>query len=216
DPTDPVPYNPGDVDLYRFQISGPGRYGLTAEVFGGRIGSPLDPALSLFRYDAVTHRLEFVAANDNTFNPTHATNGPQPLFNDPVLFAGLTAGEYYLAVSASPNVPDPDHGRLPGSSGIFDPNVSHSGRVGFHIGSYVLNASLQADDTPPQVISVTPGEGAVLTQPPTQFFIQFSEPVNVDQLAFQTFDPAVPRRLDSVYIKAADGTLYFPRYDSFD
>src|SRR5262249_40215884 len=44
-----------DVDLYHFQVSGAGRYALTAEAFAGRIGSPLDPGLSLFRVDETGH-----------------------------------------------------------------------------------------------------------------------------------------------------------------
>ena len=38
-----------------------------------------------------------------------------------ILFAGLSAGEYYVAVSSRQNVPDPNHGVLPGSNGVFDP-----------------------------------------------------------------------------------------------
>ena len=49
-----TPANPSanDVDLYHFHVSGSDHYALRAEVFAGRIGSPLDPALSLFRRDA--------------------------------------------------------------------------------------------------------------------------------------------------------------------
>src|SRR5205823_8633548 len=37
-----------DVDLYHFRVEGAGRYAFRAEVFAGRIGSPLDPGVSLF------------------------------------------------------------------------------------------------------------------------------------------------------------------------
>ena len=39
------------VDLYHFQITGPGRYSMLAEVFAGRIGSPLEPGVSLYELD---------------------------------------------------------------------------------------------------------------------------------------------------------------------
>src|SRR5206468_9235645 len=94
-----------DVDVYHFQVSGPGHQALVAEVFAHRIGSPLNAGLSLFRRDG--DGLHLVAVNDNTFNPTPASPGspePTPLAADPAVFAGLTAGDYYLVVSASGNL----------------------------------------------------------------------------------------------------------------
>src|SRR5262249_37945271 len=123
---DPFLANPAaDVDLYHFTITGPGRFALTAEVFAARIGSPLDPALSLFQVDA-TGQLVLVDVNDNTLNSSFASDGSQPLANDATLYAGLTAGDYYLAVSGTSNVATPSVGFLPGTNGIFDPNLSHS------------------------------------------------------------------------------------------
>src|SRR5205807_1046044 len=52
DPTDPVPFNRSDVDLSRFTVSGDVHYAFGAEVFAGRIGSPLNAALTLFRLGA--------------------------------------------------------------------------------------------------------------------------------------------------------------------
>jgi hypothetical protein len=171
DPTDRIRFNPSDVDLYHFTLSGSGNFALTAEAFAGRIGAPLDPALSLFEVDPATHRLQLVAENDNSFNPTIvAFNNTAPLFTDPVLFAGLTAGDYYLAVSSSGNMPDPAKGLLPGQGGIFDPNVSHSGRDGRSTGGYILDVGAVSDNVPPQVVAVTAdggqGLGAGLPPPP--------------------------------------------------
>lgn len=216
DPTDPVPFNPADVDLYHFQVSGAGNYALTAEIFAGRLGSALDPALSLFRYDAATQQLQFVVANDNTLNPSRATNDRRPLRNDAALFAGLTAGDYYLAVSGSGNMPQVGPELVPGSNGIFDPSLSHSGLGGFSLGPYVLNLLLEQDEVAPQVVSVTPGDGTELGAPPTTLFVQFSEPVNLKQLVLQRFEATQSNKLDSVYIQAADGRVFYPRLVEYD
>ena len=64
--------NPGNqVDMYHFTVTGPGVTRLVAEVFAGRIGSPLDPASAS---SARSHRsrLQFVAGNNNTDNPVGA------------------------------------------------------------------------------------------------------------------------------------------------
>jgi hypothetical protein len=216
DPTDPLPFNPADVDLYHFRVSGPGRYALTAEVFAGRIGSPLNPALSLFRLDATDGRLHFVAAYDDTLNKVCATNGINPLENDAALFVGLTDGDYYLAVSSAGNMPDPSIGLPPGSNGIFDPEVSHSGLGGYTVGAYLLNVRIEADDVPPQVVSVSPGEGAVVSAVPTQLVVEFSETVNLQPLAVLTFWQTFQSSLAAVFVQATDGTLYFPRLLSYD
>src|SRR5205807_7080657 len=46
DPTDPVPFNPADLDLYHFQVSGSGILACRPEVFDGRLDSPLDRDVS--------------------------------------------------------------------------------------------------------------------------------------------------------------------------
>ena len=55
--------------MYHFRISGPGRYAFVAEVFAGRIGSPLDPGVSLYYLDPSDNTLHFVAGNNNTVQP---------------------------------------------------------------------------------------------------------------------------------------------------
>ena len=73
DPSNPDPlYNPGNqVDMYHFRVSGRTRavMQLVAEVFAGRIGSPLDPGVSLFELDPSDGSLVFIAGNNNTFDP---------------------------------------------------------------------------------------------------------------------------------------------------
>jgi hypothetical protein len=206
DASDPIPFNGADVDMYHFHISGPGEFALVAEVYAARIGSPLDAALTLFR--AGPNGLEFVASNADTRNTIAY------LFSDPALFAGLTEGDYYLAVSAGPNMPDAF--LPPGQDGIFDPNVSHSGYLGFSTGPYVLALLVQPTSGAPSVTSVTPAEGAVLDAPPTHLQVQFDRPVNLWQLAFQAYELTGSRQLDAVYIEGEGGLRYFPRVESYD
>ena len=126
---DPQDNPANQVDLYHFQIVGPGRYAFLAEVFAGRIGSPLDPGISLFELDPSTGSLVFLAGNNNTLNPTQGTDGTSPLFSDSELSDGLTAGDYYLAVADGSNTPSPLEFQAPGSPGIFDPNQPGSART---------------------------------------------------------------------------------------
>jgi hypothetical protein len=188
--TDPTATNPADqVDMYRFLVSGAGQYVLTAEAFAGRIGSPLDPALTLFRMSGVnsdgTPAWQLVAGNDNQNNPTVASDGSVPLYTDPALFVGLTAGRYVIAVSASDNYADPLLGMTAGTGGRFDPNQSHSGVANkATTGAYVLNLLVRpADPAPPTVTYTSVPPGAVLTGPPTTVTVQFSTPVNLVALA---------------------------------
>ena len=87
DPTNPEPQliPANQVDLYHFRITGPGRYAMLAEVFAGRIGSPLDPGISLYELDPSDGALVFIAGNNNTLNPTPGTDGSIPLFTDSAL-----------------------------------------------------------------------------------------------------------------------------------
>ncbi|HLQ45110.1 MAG TPA: DVUA0089 family protein, partial [Planctomycetaceae bacterium] len=112
-----------DVDLYHFSITGDGQFALVAEALAGRIGSPLDPALTLYRSDEFGG-LQLVASNNNTLNPMETMNGLFPFFADAALFSGLSAGEYFLAVSSSGNDVDSD------PDGVFDPHSAHSGVSG--------------------------------------------------------------------------------------
>lgn len=219
---DPFVMNPAaDVDLFRFSITGDGTFGLIAEAFAGRIGSPLDPALTLFRTDEFGS-LQFVATNNNSLNPVESSNGQVPFFADPVLFAGLSAGEYFLAVSSSGN--DTEYG----PDGIFDPQVAHSGLNGGSVGNYVVDLSVFADNVTPQVVGQVlnlPGLGDVdltngqvenLPHAPTHLSLRFSESVNVQQLALSSFQQVGQNTVRAVFIEAADGTRYFPRFESYD
>jgi hypothetical protein len=217
DPTDPVPFNPSDVDLYHFRVSGPGRYAFAAEIFAQRIGSPLNAAASLFVLDPADGRLHPVTGDDDTQNPTVATDHRSvPLFADPAIFAGLTAGDYYLAVSSRKNVVDPNLGLLPGAGGLFDPNVSHSGSAGRSTGDYVLNLRVSPDSVPPQVVAVTPRPGDSLDGPPAYLAVQFDRPVNLQELAFRAYQRTQQAGIASVYVQGADGVRYYPRLQSYD
>jgi Bacterial pre-peptidase C-terminal domain/Bacterial Ig-like domain len=216
DPTDPTPFNPADVDLYHFQVQGPGHFAFATEVFARRIGSSLDPGVSLFRLDPADGQLQLVAGNNNTLNATPTADHSAPLASDAALYAVLTAGDYYLAVTAGPNTPDPLRGISPGEDGIFDPEVTHSGATPGRIGPYVLNLQVWHDDTPPRVESVTPAADDTLTAPPTQLTVRFSETVNLQELAYEAAVQAVPSDQRPVYVHGADGRDYFPRLVSFD
>jgi hypothetical protein len=215
DPTDRIPFDPADMDLYHFHVSGAGRYSLQTEVFAGRIGSALDPGLSLFRLDPTDGQLELVAFNESTLNQTRTHDGRfAPLYLDPAFTAGLVEGDYFLAVSGNGNVPDPPLGLLPGTNGVFNPAVSHSGRNGFSIGSYVLNLLVTANNVPPAVQSISLADGStlasgeVLNAPPPEFVVQFSEPVNLAQLYLQSFIDTGHNQTDAAYIQSQDGTVH--------
>ena len=205
------------VDLYHFQVTGPGVHQFTGEVFAGRIGSPLDAGLSLFEVDPSTGQLVLVAANDNSLNDAAATNGTSPLFTDPVLYAGLTAGSYYVAVSGTGNVPDPTEDQAVGVNGVFDPNIADSGQGGFTTGAYLLNLQVgSAATTPPQVVNVSLAQGAHLNGPPGTFTVQFSEAVNLAQLDELAYANSPTLTLSAVYIQGSNGQQYDTRLVSYD
>jgi len=218
DPTSTNPQlNPGnDVNMYHFRIQGPGRYALISEVFAGRIGSPLDPGESLYRLDADGQTLDFVAGNNNSYNDTVATDWSQPLAFDSVLSAGLTQGDYYLAVSSSFNTPSPMESQPLGAPGLFNPTISHSGTLGTSTGDYVLILMVEPTPNPPHVVASSPAEGETLNQPPTQLMVQFDEPMNINTLAFQAYQQVGDETVSSVYVEGSDGTKYYPRLESFD
>ena len=213
DPTDPNGYNPAAVDLYHFKVVGAGQYAFASEVFAGRIGSTLDPSLSLFRLNTTDGQLEFVASNRNTNDAATGTDGSEPLLNDAALFTGLTAGDYYVAVSSGKNVPDSSHPQ--GINGVFDPNVSHSGMLGNSTGLYVLNLTIQPSLYPPHVLSTSVKAGQTLDAPPTILTVQFDRPVNVQQLAASALSGS-ENTLKSVYFVDANGNKTFPTYQSYD
>src|SRR5262249_566457 len=59
--------------------------------------------------------------------------------------------------------------------------------------------------------------GAVLGGPPTGLNIEFSKPVNLLQLAMQAFLESQDGHLNAIYVQAADGSRFYPRFrDSVD
>jgi methionine-rich copper-binding protein CopC len=214
---DPYVYAPNQVDMYQFTVSGTGNDSLVAEVFAGRIGSPLTPGVSLFRLDPDDGSLQFVAGDINSYNPTVSSDGlSTPLYTDSVLYASLTPGEYYLAVADGSNTPSPLEYQPPGTPGIFDPNQPGSAQNGWSTGPYVLNVLVQPAPTPPQVVSTSPAAGATLTQLPTQVVVTFDQPMNLAQLALQQYQVSSEDNISAVYLEGADGTQYPLRLDSYD
>jgi hypothetical protein len=215
DSTDPTPFDGSNVDVYHFKVSGSGRYAFTAEVFAGRIGSPLTPGVSLFQADPTTGQLTLLGSNTGTHNAVTGTNGTVPLYTDPLLYAGLEAGDYYVAISNNFNVPDPATSPA-ATNGVFDPHASLTGQNGGPTGDYVLNLQVQpGPDSPPQVVAVTPTEGATVDTAPTSLTVQFSGAVDLLQLA-QTPANGVVNTLAAVYVQGSGGTKYYPRLVSFD
>ena len=226
---DPNSGNPSNqVDLYTFHVGGTGNYAIAAEVDAGRIGSSLDPALTLFKLNA-DGSVVVIAGNDNTADDQTAELDvgqviPKvPLFTDAALFAGLQPGNYVLAVSAGFNYADPAIGRTTGENGndptqmVFDPTVSHSGTTGGStVGDYVLSFRVQAASVPPTVKSVTVTSTDSAGAYPTGVTVQFSGPVNLQQLAFVAFEHNLPSDLAPIFIQGPGGTTYLPRMVSYD
>ncbi len=187
DPTDPSGFYQAGVELYHFSIARQGTYALDAEVFAGRIGSPLDASLSLFKMEQGNP--VFVASDGDTDDNIPSTNSKVPLFTDPALFATLTPGDYYLAVSAGANFPDPND---PTDTTYFDPSVPQSGSTGIGnntTGPYVLNLLVQpVAAVAPHVVSVTPATGPDGNGPLTAINVRFDQPVNLLALAFERYE----------------------------
>ncbi|AGA30723.1 hypothetical protein [Singulisphaera acidiphila] len=142
------PLQPGnDVDLYHFRVSGPDQYTFFADVFAGRIGSPLAPGLRLFRFNPETQQLDLLNLATFIYNIIPYTDrGILPQLSDATLSGVLDAGDYYLAVSSG----------IPWS---YDPSVSRSNQDGLASGPYVLNLLLSptfADTSPYSRIPLTP------------------------------------------------------------
>jgi methionine-rich copper-binding protein CopC len=215
---DPTSANPANqVDLYHFEVTGSDPYAFVAEVDAGRVGSPLDPGVSLWREDPSTGNLVFVAGDNNTYNPQQTTDGSStPLFTDAALSAGLTAGSYYLAVSSGSNTPSPDESLPVGTAGLFNPNLTHSGTLGSSTGPYVLSFQLHQAGPSPTVTATSIPAGATLSAPPTTFSVQFNQPVNIPILAFETFQRASTTTVSAITISGPDGKTYFPRFLAYD
>jgi hypothetical protein len=213
-----TPFDTNEMQMYHFQVSSSGQYQITAEVFANRIGSPLNAALSLYRLDS-GNQFTLVAANADTTNQTQGADGSQPLYLDPALDAGLTAGDYYLAVSSGLNVPDAAQGLHLGDPGVFDPNQpSQPGWGDGSTGTYVLNFLIQPHQGAPHVISVTRDDGNQPGASPARFTVQFDEPVNMQQLAYdayQAYTRGGPNQMPAIFIDGSGGP-YFPRLESYD
>ncbi|MGO9601762.1 MAG: Ig-like domain-containing protein [Isosphaeraceae bacterium] len=210
--------NPGNaVNMYHFHISGTGSYAFVAEVFAGRIGSPLDPGISLWGVNPTDHSLYFIDGDNNTYDPiqTHDHNFT-PLYTDCAIYDVLTAGDYYVAVADGMNTPSPRESQPLGSPGLLDPNVSHSAQNGFSTGPYVLDLLVHDAPDPPQVVATNPTNGETLDAPPTEIAVKFDEPMNVAILAFQTFQKSSQNTISSIFIVGQDGTKYFPLFESYD
>lgn len=206
-----------DVDLYHFQITSSAPIAIQAEVFAGRLGSTLDSGLSLFWLDPSTGHLVLVAGNSRTNNQTRATNGFTPLVNDSAIVTGLVAGDYYIAVADGLNTYDPQDGNVGGvGSGLFDPEQSHSGNLGWTVGSYVLNLQVVPIPDPAKVVSVSIADQSTLPAAPTEFTIQFSQFVNVGELAMRDYLQTTLSGPTGVYIQNARGENFYPRFISFD
>ena len=195
DPTDAIPYDQGAVEIYHFRISGPGTYALDAEVFAGRIGSPLDAALTLFKAvlnpdGTVTTKPLLIGSNDNTLNDSVATDGEVPLYTDPALFVSLTAGDYYIAVSSGENINTAD-GVNPQGSGGFDPLVSHSGNTaaGYNVGAYTMELLVQPAAPAPHVVAVSADSSR--GGPLTTIQVRFDRPVNLTSLAYAAYSQSL-------------------------
>jgi hypothetical protein len=65
-------------------------------------------------------------------------------------------------------------------------------------------------------VSTSLPNGTTLSAPPTALTVTFSAPVNVAQLAFNSYNTTSTCAVSSVFVQAADGTLYFPRLLSYD
>ena len=200
-PNDPTPFNPASVDFYHFEITGTGNYAFGAEVFANRIDSQLGAAIQLYQMEPNGTLVE-LANNQGSMNATIADNAQVPLFSDPVVYASLSAGNYYVAVTSQFTT--------------YDPQTTLSANGGFTSGPYVLNLRVDPATTPPQVLTTSITSDATLTTLPTTFTVQFSEPMNLQQLAFQAYIDTSVGIIPSVTIQGSDGSVYYPRLQSYD
>lgn len=212
------------VDLYHFTITGTTDQAIVAEVFAGRIGSPLDPGVALYGVDPTTGQLVFIAGNNNTGNNTTSDDGfSEPLLTDSALYATLAPGDYYVAVADGYNLPSPLEGQYPGW-GVYDPNQPGGAQFGWTAGPYVLNLLVQPAPPAPHVLSTSPEAGSTISQPPTQLVVTFDQPMNLSLLAYQSYQQlsmqgtlsSIYDTVPAIYVEGADGTIYVPRFESYD
>lgn len=210
-------YAGNDVDLYHFQITSTEAVGLRAEVFAGRIGSLLDAGISLYRLDSTTGSLVLVTGLNQSYNMTDGTTVSVPFYFDPAITAGLTAGDYYLAVSQGSNTTSPLERQTSDTTfGLFDPSIPHSGQAGMNVGNYVLNVQVVSIPDPPQVVSTSVTDQQTLNYSPTELSVSFNEYINLTGLAFAAFQATSESTVAGVFIKGPNGNTYFPRLTAFD
>jgi hypothetical protein len=151
--------NPLTVQLYKFTLTPDHFWRVGAEISAHRIGSPLNAALTLF--DADGHPIK------------SSVLGRPDAPGDPYLFSGLSAGTYYLGVSADVN--------RPGLPGAYDPS---SGNPGSDTstnpgGPFTLRLAADPADAAPAVLGVRLDHANPLDAAPTGFDIQFNTPMDV-------------------------------------
>ena len=115
-----IPSNSTDIDVYRFEVSEPGR--VKIETTAERLSNPslLNTALKLYRQN-VNGTVELVAQNDEYFG------------NDAFIGFDAEPGNYFVGVSSTGNTD-------------YDPLVPDSGYGGFTDGSYELKLTFAAEN----------------------------------------------------------------------
>lgn len=207
-----------DVDLYHFHVDATQSVALQAEVFAGRIGSTLNTGLTLYRLNPQTGSLEWVTANDNSHNPFQLADGSEPLLYDSVMLVGLSAGDYYLAVSSGKNAVTPTDvvGNV-STVGELDPTRSHSASNGTSVGQYVLNVQVvPLADNKPEVVDVSIDDGAELPSAPSTITVNFSEFMDLTTAAYASLQSNGKSSIPGVFIRDASGQVYYPTLQSFD
>ena len=154
------------VDLYEFTLAPGQLWEVGLDVSAQSIGSPLQPALSLFNNQG-----EVVAtSNSGTGLPTDST--------DPYLFAGLQPGTYFVGVS--------DEGNLPGMPGGYNPVTGAPGTAGLvQPGGpfpFELSVAAQPHDQATQLVSFSLGHADNLNPSPTSMTLTFSAPINLSSI----------------------------------
>src|SRR5207237_8297384 len=79
-----------------------------------------------------------------------------------------------------------------------------------------LNVQVESRSHPPQVVSTNPQDGATFDAPPVRLTVQFSEPVNLQPLAFYSAVHGTAGTLASVYIQGSAGERIHPRLESYE
>src|SRR5262249_15801253 len=81
---------------------------------------------------------------------------------------------------------------------------------------YVLSLLVHSDSQPPQVVDVSLPADHDLDAAPTRFTVQFSEPINLQQLAYNQFQLTQQSGVSAVFVHGADRLDHPPRLVSYD